>query len=93
MWQLIQTADLYGNPSYTTSSSTNSGMGIALIIVYLVAIVVLLAAGWKIFEDARVEHGGARIETATSQIDASLETRWKRVVAALGQDTSWLIQQ
>lgn len=50
-------------------------------------------AGWKIFEDARVERGGARIETATSQIDASLETRWKRVVAVLGQDTSWLIQE
>ncbi len=50
-------------------------------------------AGWKIFEDARVQRGGARIETATSQIDASLETRWKRVVAALGQDTSWLIQE
>lgn len=50
-------------------------------------------SGWKIFEDARVERGGARIETANSQIDASLETRWKRVVAALGQDTSWLIQE
>jgi flagellar assembly protein FliH len=50
-------------------------------------------SGWKIFEDARIERGGARIETANSQIDASLETRWKRVVAALGQDTSWLIQE
>ncbi|MDO8988291.1 MAG: flagellar assembly protein FliH [Sideroxyarcus sp.] len=50
-------------------------------------------SGWKIFEDARVERGGARIETANSQIDASLETRWKRVVAALGQDTTWLIQE
>ena len=50
-------------------------------------------SGWKIFEDARVERGGARIETANSQIDASLETRWNRVVAALGQDTTWLIQE
>lgn len=50
-------------------------------------------SGWKIFEDARVERGGARVETATSQIDASVETRWKRVVAALGQDTSWLLQE
>jgi flagellar assembly protein FliH len=53
----------------------------------------LIHSGWKIFEDARVERGGARIETATSQIDASLETRWKRVVAALGQDTAWLIPE
>ncbi len=50
-------------------------------------------SGWKIFEDARVERGGARIETANSQIDATLETRWKRVVAALGQDSSWLIPE
>ena len=50
-------------------------------------------SGWKIFEDARVERGGARIETATSQIDASLETRWNRIMAALGQDTSWLIPE
>jgi flagellar assembly protein FliH len=53
----------------------------------------LTHSGWKIFEDARVERGGARIETANSQIDASLETRWNRVVAALGQDTKWLIQE
>lgn len=53
----------------------------------------LTHSGWKIFEDARIERGGARIETANSQIDASLETRWKRVVAALGQDTTWLLQE
>ena len=50
-------------------------------------------SGWKIFEDARIERGGARIETANSQIDATLENRWKRVVATLGQDSSWLIQE
>ncbi len=53
----------------------------------------LTQSGWKIFEDAHIERGGARIETANSQIDASIETRWKRVVAALGQDKSWLIQE
>jgi flagellar assembly protein FliH len=53
----------------------------------------LTHTGWKIIEDARIERGGARIETANSQIDASLETRWNRVVAALGQDTKWLIQE
>jgi flagellar assembly protein FliH len=50
-------------------------------------------SGWKIFEDARVERGGARLETANSQIDASLETRWNRIVAALGQETSWLMPE
>ncbi|MFZ2161856.1 MAG: flagellar assembly protein FliH [Sideroxyarcus sp.] len=53
----------------------------------------LTHTGWKIIEDTRIERGGARIETANSQIDASLETRWNRVVAALGQDTKWLIQE
>lgn len=49
-------------------------------------------SGWKILEDARMERGGARLETANSQIDASLEARWKRVIAAMGQDASWLIK-
>ena len=53
----------------------------------------LTHAGWKIFEDARIERGGARFETANSQIDASLETRWQRIVAALGKDTAWLVQE
>ena len=30
----------------------------------------LTHGGWKIFEDARIERGGARFETANSQIDA-----------------------
>jgi flagellar assembly protein FliH len=47
-------------------------------------------AGWKIFEDVQMERGGCRVETANSQIDASLTTRWKRVVSSIGQDSSWL---
>ncbi len=50
-------------------------------------------SGWKVLEDARMERGGARLETANSQIDASLEARWKRVTAAMGQENSWLIQE
>jgi flagellar assembly protein FliH len=46
--------------------------------------------GWKIFEDALMKRGGCRVETAHSQIDASLPTRWKRVVASIGQESSWL---
>jgi len=47
-------------------------------------------SGWKILEDAQLQRGGCRLETAHSQIDASLPTRWKRVVSTIGQDTSWL---
>jgi len=53
----------------------------------------LTHSGWKIFEDDRIERGGARIETANSQIDATLESRWNRVVAALGQDNSWMVKE
>ncbi len=45
---------------------------------------------WKIFEDAQMERGGCRVETVHSQIDATLTTRWKRVVSSIGQDSTWL---
>jgi len=50
----------------------------------------LLHTGWKIFEDNQIERGGCRVETAHSQIDATLPTRWLRVVASIGQDNAWL---
>jgi len=46
--------------------------------------------GWKIFEDALIARGGARVETAHSQIDATLANRWQRIVSAIGQDSSWI---
>jgi flagellar assembly protein FliH len=52
----------------------------------------LTHTGWKVFEDAQIARGGARVETAHSQIDASLENRWQRIVAAIGQDSSWIPQ-
>lgn len=45
---------------------------------------------WKIIEDVRLVRGGCRVETANSEIDASLESRWKRVLVAFGRDGSWL---
>jgi len=50
----------------------------------------LAHSGWKIFEDANMERGGVRVETAHSQIDATLATRWQHIATALGQDSSWL---
>lgn len=47
-------------------------------------------SGWKIFEDAKMERGGCRVETAHSQIDATLVTRWQHIVASIGQDNSWI---
>ncbi len=45
---------------------------------------------WKIVEDAQIERGGCRLETPTTEVDAVLETRWRRVVASLGRDDSWI---
>lgn len=45
---------------------------------------------WKIVEDAQVERGGCRIETPTTEVDGALETRWRRVVASLGREDSWI---
>ena len=50
----------------------------------------LLHSGWKIFEDNQIERGGCRVETAHSQIDATLPKRWQRVVASIGQENAWL---
>ncbi|MPS30462.1 MAG: flagellar assembly protein FliH [Alcaligenaceae bacterium] len=44
---------------------------------------------WKIVEDTGIEAGGCRIATQQSDIDATLATRWKRTLAALGQDGPW----
>jgi flagellar assembly protein FliH len=50
----------------------------------------LTSAGWKIFPSTRVTKGGCQVETAHSNVDASNETRWKRIVESIGQDKSWL---
>lgn len=50
----------------------------------------LLELPWRIVEDIRVERGGCRLETATTEVDATLETRWRRIIAALGRDDTWI---
>lgn len=45
---------------------------------------------WKLIEDSRVERGGCRVETANSEIDATMENRWKRILVALGHEGAWL---
>lgn len=45
---------------------------------------------WKLTEDPQMERGGCRFQTGSSEIDATLENRWRRIVAALGRDDAWL---
>ncbi len=45
---------------------------------------------WQIIEDTSITPGGCRLDTHQGTIDATLETRWMRLMAQLEQDTSWL---
>lgn len=44
----------------------------------------------RIVEDARIERGGCRIRTDVSEVDATVQGRWDRVMAVLGRDDKWL---
>jgi flagellar assembly protein FliH len=46
--------------------------------------------GWSLKEDANMSRGGCRAETAAGEIDATIETRWQRTTAALGQPSQWI---
>jgi len=43
--------------------------------------------GCRFIADAGLARGGCRVETTQGEIDASLATRWRRVLAALGIQT------
>jgi len=45
---------------------------------------------WKLTEDPQMERGGCRFQTGSSEIDGTLDNRWRRIVAALGRDDAWL---
>lgn len=50
----------------------------------------LAAGGFRVVEDHRVEPGGLRISAPSCELDATLATRWRRVVAALGKNHDWM---
>ena len=43
----------------------------------------------RIVDDASVERGGCRIESTGLQLDASVATRWRRVVENLSHNHAW----
>ena len=49
-----------------------------------------LGADWTVVEDASMARGGCRIESTAGEIDATLETRWHKLCAALAQDHEWI---
>jgi flagellar assembly protein FliH len=46
----------------------------------------LQIAGWQVRADDTLARGGCRVQSASGEMDASLETRWKSVTAALRRD-------
>lgn len=49
----------------------------------------LTHAGHRLVEDASVTRGGARIDATASQIDATVQTRWRRIMDNLGRSVAW----
>jgi flagellar assembly protein FliH len=48
------------------------------------------SGGWQLVEDNTVARGGCRLRTGLGEIDATLETRWQRVLDSIGRDHAWL---
>lgn len=44
---------------------------------------------WKLMEDASIERGGCRVQTASMQVDATLPSRWQRMAATLARNDAW----
>lgn len=47
-------------------------------------------AGWRITDNMSITPGGCRVETGNSEVDGTLETRWKRSLEAIGLRQDWL---
>ncbi|MGB0127226.1 MAG: flagellar assembly protein FliH [Rhodocyclaceae bacterium] len=45
--------------------------------------------GHRVFEDETIARGGCRVEAAGSQVDATMETRWRRIAETLGRNDNW----
>lgn len=49
-------------------------------------------SGWRIVEDRDIDAGGCLLRAGSSEIDATLATRWKRVLEAIGAEPAdWLL--
>lgn len=49
----------------------------------------LEAAGWTVRADPSIARGGCVASAASGELDATLPTRWSRVVKALGRNDPW----
>jgi flagellar assembly protein FliH len=50
----------------------------------------LAARGAQLVPDPAVTPGGCRVETGRAGVDATLQTRWRRALAAIGRNDEWI---
>ena len=48
-------------------------------------------AGHRINEDPQLKRGDCVIESGSSQVDATVATRWRRIIDSLGVDAAWAV--
>lgn len=51
---------------------------------------LLAARGAHLVPDSAVSRGGCLVDTPRSSIDATIQTRWRQALAALGRDDQWI---
>lgn len=51
---------------------------------------LLAARGATLVPDRSVSPGGCIVETARASVDATIQTRWRRALAAIGRDDEWV---
>lgn len=50
----------------------------------------LTHTGWRLIEDPQIARGGCRVDNSGAEIDATLPSRWRRVIDSLGRQGDWL---
>jgi flagellar assembly protein FliH len=51
---------------------------------------MLAARGAQLVADDAIAPGGCRVDTVRASVDATVATRWRRALAALGRDDEWV---
>jgi flagellar assembly protein FliH len=51
---------------------------------------MLAARGAQLVADDSIVAGGCRVDTARASVDATVATRWRRALAAIGRDDEWV---
>lgn len=47
-------------------------------------------AGWRVIEDKNIQPGGCYLRAGSSEVDATVHSRWRRALEAIGAIPEWL---